>query len=243
MAEKDKRNKYNIGYVRMISLSRDNKAGKGRKNPPRVGFLERTTREGLWRRQSRGQQGQATVPTAASPSPATCSVYFIFWDSPHSLQCKHFSLDSLDWDSLVLRTVLALYGRESPGPVRVWRQGGSDKSRLREHLVFLHTQYTHTRKYHTEESWCTFCPQKTSAGQEGMAMCFPGPTFSRPLEAKIPPGRVWSWILALPIGRAVPRFTGGFSLSTNQSCRQGRGRAFNEQWEHREALLRFCLEN
>lgn len=52
-------------------------------------------------------------------------------------------------------------------------------------------------------------------------MALPEPRFSGPIEARTLPGRVWPWILALPVGRAVPGSRGGFGSLTNQSCQAG----------------------
>lgn len=117
---------------------------------------------------------------AAARILAPLSVYFISWDSPHSLQGKHFSLSSLDWNLTLLKAILALYGREGLSPFNSPKTRGSDKSRLREHSVFLHTWYTHRQIPHWRVTLHFLLLRKHYSRQEGMAGGLPEPMFAPP---------------------------------------------------------------
>lgn len=73
----------------------------------------------------------------------------------------------------------------------------SDKSRLREHLVFLHTWYTHTHPPHRRVTLRFLSSENIRLGRRGWPWASLSPCFCCPWT---PPGSVWPWILALPEG-------------------------------------------
>lgn len=75
-------------------------------------------------------------------------------------------------------------------------------------------------------------------------MGLPEPRSSGPIEARTLPGRVWPWIVALPVGRAVPRLKRRIRFINQPVMSGGDGaEPVLRQWEYRGAQGRLCLED